>query len=83
MPSSGYPLVIFHGHFPQTFGGFREEPPDSNLKPEYSARFHLPDYNRTVQELAVQHLHPGPQRCAAPHQPRNRNAVPRNQMIRT
>ena len=37
----GIPLVIFHGHFPQTFGGFREEPPDPNLKPEYSERFHL------------------------------------------
>ena len=27
-PMARYPLVIFHGHFPQTFGGFREEPPD-------------------------------------------------------
>jgi hypothetical protein len=53
-PEARYPLVIYHGHFPQTFGGFREEPPDPNLKPEYSERFHLPDYNRTVQELAHQ-----------------------------
>ena len=53
-PQARYPLVIFHGHFPQTFGGFREEPPDPNLKPEYSERFHLQGYNRTVQELAHQ-----------------------------
>jgi hypothetical protein len=53
-PEARYPLVIFHGHFPQTFGGFREEPPDPNLKPEYSERFHLPDYNRTVQQLSHQ-----------------------------
>ena len=53
-PQARYPLVIFHGHFPQTFGGFREEPPDPNLKPEYSERFHLEGYNRTVQEHAHQ-----------------------------
>jgi Putative esterase len=53
-PDAHYPLVIFHGHFPQTFGGFREEPPDLNLKPDYSERFHLAGYNRTVQELAHQ-----------------------------
>ena len=41
-PEAHYPLVIFHGHFPLTFSGFREEPPDPNLKPEYSERFHLP-----------------------------------------
>ena len=27
---------IYHGHFPHTIDGFREEPPDPNLKPEYS-----------------------------------------------
>jgi Putative esterase len=53
-PDARYPLVIFHGHFPQTFGGFREEPPDPNLKPDYSERFHLSGYNRTVQEQAHQ-----------------------------
>ena len=53
-PEARYPLVIFHGHFPQTFGGFREEPPDPNLKPDYSERFHLAGYNRIVQELAHQ-----------------------------
>ncbi len=29
-PNAHYPLVIFHSHFPRTFGGFREEPPDSD-----------------------------------------------------
>ncbi len=53
-PEARYPLVIFHGHFPQTFGGFREEPPDPNLKPDYSERFHLDGYNRIVQEQAHQ-----------------------------
>jgi hypothetical protein len=53
-PDARYPLVIFHGHFPRTFGGFREEPPDPDLKPEYSERFHLQGYNRIEQELAHQ-----------------------------
>ena len=53
-PEARYPLVIFHGHFPRTFGGFREEPPDPNLKPEYSERFHLQGYNRIEQEHAHQ-----------------------------
>jgi hypothetical protein len=53
-PDARYPLAIFHGHFPQTFGGFREEPPDPDLKPDYSERFHLEGYNRTTQELAHQ-----------------------------
>jgi len=51
-PEARYPLVIFHGHFPHTFRGFRETPPDPNLKPEYSARFNWKGYNRTVQEYA-------------------------------
>jgi hypothetical protein len=51
-PNARYPLVIFHGHFPATFGGFRETPPDPNLKPEYSERFRLEGYNRIVQEEA-------------------------------
>jgi hypothetical protein len=53
-PEARYPLVIFHGHFPQTIFGFREEPPDPDLKPEYSERFHLPAYNKTQQEHAYQ-----------------------------
>ncbi len=43
-----------HGHFPYTFEGFREEPPDPDLKCEYSERFHLDCYNRIEQERAYQ-----------------------------
>ena len=53
-PDARYPLVIFHGHFPSTFDGFREEPPDPNLKCEYSERFHLDCYNRIEQQFAYQ-----------------------------
>ncbi len=51
-PDARYPLVIFHGHFPADFGGFRETPPDANLKPDYSDRFKMAGYNRIVQEHA-------------------------------
>jgi hypothetical protein len=49
-----YPLVINHGHFPHTFGGFREEPPDPDLKPDWSDRFQLEGYNRIQEEAAHQ-----------------------------
>lgn len=51
-PEARYPLCVFHGHFPYTFDGFQETPPDPGLKPEYSKRFDLPGYNITVQEHA-------------------------------
>jgi hypothetical protein len=51
-PEARYPLIINHGHFPYTFSGFRETPPDPNLKPDYSARFNVQGYNRIVQEYA-------------------------------
>jgi hypothetical protein len=53
-PEARYPLVINHGHFPYTFDGFREEPPDPKLECEHSERFNLPCYNRDVQEQAHQ-----------------------------
>jgi len=53
-PDAHFPLVINHGHFPYTFGGFREELPDPDLKCEYSERFHVDCYNRTEQEYAYQ-----------------------------
>ena len=53
-PQARYPLVINHGHFPADIDGFRPEPPDPNLKPDYSARFSLPGYNRIQQEQAHQ-----------------------------
>jgi len=51
-PEARYPLVINHGHFPYTFTGFRETPPDPELEPEYSERFKWEGYNKTVQEYA-------------------------------
>ena len=53
-PEARYPLVIYHGHHPETFGGFREAPPDPDLKPDYSERFRLGGYNKIVQEHAYQ-----------------------------
>jgi hypothetical protein len=53
-PDARYPVMINHGHFPSSFGGWRETPPDPNLKPDYSARFSLAGYNRIQQELAWQ-----------------------------
>jgi hypothetical protein len=53
-PNARYPLVINHGHFPPTIEEFREEPPDPDLKPDYSDRFHLEGYNRIQQEYAHQ-----------------------------
>jgi hypothetical protein len=51
-PEARYPLAIFHGHFSTTFGGFRETPPDPNLKPEFSERFKIEGYNKIVEEYA-------------------------------
>ncbi|MCA9732290.1 MAG: hypothetical protein H6696_16095 [Deferribacteres bacterium] len=53
-PEARYPLMITHGHFPYTFGGFREEPPDPALEPDYSARFDMHGYNRIQQEYAYE-----------------------------
>jgi hypothetical protein len=53
-PQARYPLAIYHGHFPRTINGFREEPPDPGLKCTHSARFDWDCYNRTEQELAHQ-----------------------------
>ena len=51
-PDASYPLVVFHGHFPADFSGFRTEPPDPDLECEYSARFDLDCYNRIQQQEA-------------------------------
>jgi hypothetical protein len=51
-PEAHFPLAVFHGHFPDDIEGFRTEPPDPNLKPDYSERFHLAGYNRIQQEEA-------------------------------
>ncbi|HSR98069.1 MAG TPA: alpha/beta hydrolase-fold protein [Kofleriaceae bacterium] len=51
-PRARYPLIVNHGHFPDDFGGFRDTPPDPNLKPDYNERFQWKGYNRTQQEEA-------------------------------
>lgn len=51
-PEARYPLMVFHGHFPADFSGFRTEPPDPNLKPDYSPRFRIHGYNRIQQQEA-------------------------------
>lgn len=51
-PEAEYPLMVFHGHFPSDFGGFRTEPPDPDLECEYSERFDVECYNRIVQQEA-------------------------------
>lgn len=51
-PEARYPLVINHGHFPATFGGFRTTPPDPNAKCVPAARFSEPCYNRIEEQEA-------------------------------
>jgi len=51
-PEARYPLIISHGHFPADFGGFRTEPPDPTLEPDYSERYDLHGYNRIRQQEA-------------------------------
>ena len=51
-PEARYPLMVFHGHFPSDFGGFRAEPPDPDLEPEYSERFDVEGYNIIEQQEA-------------------------------
>jgi hypothetical protein len=45
-----FPLAIFEDHFNGDFDGFRTTPPDPDLKPDYSERFHISGYNRIQQE---------------------------------
>jgi hypothetical protein len=49
-PNAHFPLIIFHDHFVDNFDDFRTTPPDPNLKPDYSERFHLAGYNRIQQQ---------------------------------
>ena len=51
-PEARYPIAIFQGHFPADFGGFRTEPPDPDLQPDYSARFGVTGYNIIQQQEA-------------------------------
>jgi hypothetical protein len=49
-PNAHFPLAIFEDHFNHDFEGFRTEPPDPNLKPDFSDRFHISGYNRIQQQ---------------------------------
>lgn len=51
-PEARYPLAVFHGHHHHDFGGFRPEPPDPDLEPDYAARFDVKGYNRIQQQEA-------------------------------
>ncbi|MBC2839676.1 alpha/beta hydrolase-fold protein [Robiginitalea sp. SC105] len=51
-PEARYPLMVFQGHFPSDFGGFRTTPPDPDLEPEYSERFGVEGYNIIQQQEA-------------------------------
>jgi hypothetical protein len=51
-PQVRYPLMVFHGHYPDDISEFRTAPPDPELKPDYSERFHLAGYNRIQQQEA-------------------------------
>jgi hypothetical protein len=51
-PEVHYPVIISEDHFNADFAGFRTEPPDPNLKPDYSERFHISGYNRIQQQEA-------------------------------
>jgi hypothetical protein len=51
-PEARFPLIVFHDHFTADFTDFRTTPPDPNLQPDYSERFHLAGYNRIEQQEA-------------------------------
>ena len=51
-PDVHFPVIISEDHFNADFAGFRTEPPDPNLKPDYSERFHIAGYNRIQEEEA-------------------------------
>ncbi len=65
-PEAQYPLMVFHGHFPADFGGFRTTPPDPGLEPEYSERFGVEGYNIIQQQEAYDFY----QRWTSPDFPR-------------
>jgi hypothetical protein len=51
-PGAHFPLMIFEDHFNDDFHNFRATPPDPDLKPDYSERFHISSYNKIQQEEA-------------------------------
>jgi hypothetical protein len=52
-PEARYPLMIFHGHFPDDFGGFSETPPDPNMDTtDYIGRFNIYGYKKIQAQEA-------------------------------
>ena len=51
-PNARYPEMVFEDHFVDGIDDFRTTPPDADLKPDYSERFHLAGYNRIQQQEA-------------------------------
>jgi hypothetical protein len=51
-PNAHYPEMVFEDHFVDGIDDFRTTPPDPDLKPDYSERFHLAGYNRSQQQEA-------------------------------
>ena len=65
-PEARFPLAIFEDHFNGDFTGFQTTPPDANLKPDYSERFHISGYNKIQEEEAYKFY----KEWSAPHFPR-------------
>jgi len=65
-PNAHYPEMVFEDHYASGMMDFRETPPDPNLKPDYSERFHLAGYNRIAQEEGYKNF----QTWTAPNTPR-------------
>jgi hypothetical protein len=65
-PNAHFPEMVFEDHFVAGMSDFRTEPPDPDLKPDYSERFHLAGYNRIQQEQAYNNY----QQWIAPNTPR-------------
>jgi hypothetical protein len=65
-PNAHFPEMVFEDHFVDGMSDFRTTPPDPDLKPDYSERFHLAGYNRIQQEEAYKNY----QEWIAPKTPR-------------
>ncbi len=65
-PDAHYPLMVFHGHFSNEFFGWRETPADTDTVGLYSPRFHVDNYNYTIQEYAYKFY----KQWTSPHFPR-------------
>ncbi len=52
-PEAKYPLMVFHGHFPDDFGGFRETPPPADMDTtDYASRFGIYGYAKFQEQEA-------------------------------